>query len=122
MDRIKSVSKHSIIPIRSTITRTNIISITNCQELENIGYKGYKLPLGFNVLLLLLLLLLLILLLVSRHLGEGLLQLLRDSLQLLLLPGQLVLQPVHLRVDFSYLLSSRGLSWLHAKALATGSK
>ena len=34
--------------------------------------------------------------LVSGHLGEGLLQLLRDPLQLLLLPHQLVLQPVDL--------------------------
>ena len=36
--------------------------------------------------------------LVSGHLGEGLLQLLGDPLQLLLLPHQLVLQPVHLGI------------------------
>ena len=34
--------------------------------------------------------------LVSGHLGEGLLQLLSDSLVLLLLGNQLILQPVHL--------------------------
>ena len=34
--------------------------------------------------------------LVSGHLGEGLLQLLGDGLELLLLGDQLILQPVHL--------------------------
>jgi hypothetical protein len=41
--------------------------------------------------------------LVSGHLGEGLLELLCDGLELLLLGHQLVLQPVNLRNSNSWL-------------------
>jgi hypothetical protein len=43
--------------------------------------------------------------LVSGHLGEGLLELLCDGLELLLLGHQLVLQPVNLRNSNSWILS-----------------
>merc|ERR1719391_710376 len=60
--------------------------------------------------------------LVSRHLGEGLLQLLGDGLVLLLLRDQLILQPVHLLLQFlhgllSELSASLGLLQLGAQSL-----
>merc|ERR550534_258898 len=45
--------------------------------------------------------------LVAGHLGKGLLELLRDSLQLLLLGRQLILQPVHLLLKLLHGLLSK---------------
>merc|ERR1719472_580558 len=57
--------------------------------------------------------------LVSGHLGEGLLQLLGDRLVLLLLGDQLILQPVHLLLQFLHGLLSKlsaGLCLLQLRA------